>query len=105
RLRAWQRQFADEGFVSVGPPAIPPGMIGRLIAEARRGRASARRGGGGSAVPQRNARGRLGPVARQFLTSPQTVQFVSAVSGFRAAPALEASCYTYYDEANHFCGV
>jgi hypothetical protein len=80
-------------------------MLRRLIAEARRGRATARRGGGGSAVPQRNARGRLGPVARQFLTSAQTVQFVSAVSGFRAAPALEASCYTYYDEANHFCGV
>ncbi len=104
-LRAWQREFREHGLAVIASPALPSRLFASILREAARARATARKGGGGSAVPQANARGALGRAGRAMLRSERVQAFVTAITRTRVEAAIEASCYTYYDRPGHFCGV
>jgi hypothetical protein len=105
QIAEWRRALNADAVASLGPPAIPAATLKRLVTEAKRQRVSARIAGSTATVPQSNARGLLGRAAAAFLRSERTVGLLSAMSGFRVEPSFEASCYTYYDRAGHYCGL
>jgi hypothetical protein len=55
-------------------------------------------------IQQDNIRGRLGPVARALLSSPETLDVLLKVTGRHLEPAWSASCYTYYDIPGTYMG-
>jgi hypothetical protein len=101
----WRENFAATGVVAFGPPALSPRTFGSLQREALRQRRHAWSAGANSTVEQSNLRAPLGPAGLQFLRAKPTIALLTRIAGFRVAHSPEASCHTYYESPDHFCGV
>jgi Tfp pilus assembly protein PilF len=93
--------IASVGFSS-HPAALTADLLAKMSAEAEAQLASAWGRAEGETVAHCNRRADLGPVARDFLTAPETLQLLEALVGAPVVPSFEASCYTYYEGPDDF---
>lgn len=100
--------FVDEGFVVVGPGALADNTFQALRAEAdEQIRAASWRLTGAPAtgeIQQDSTRAHLGPVARWFCSSPQTLSTLHDITGMALQPGWSATCYTAYDGPSQHLG-
>lgn len=102
RMRAAMREAVEAIGFAAFAPALDDTLVLDMNAEAEAQRAGAWGRAEGETVDHRNRRADLGPVARRFLTSPETLRLLADVVGADLIPSYEASCYTYYDGPDDF---
>lgn len=95
-----KRQFTDSGVAVLGPPALPDDLWSGLYTEARQQLVTASWSLTGchsqGEIDQDNRRAHLGPIAREYLTSPAIRRLLLTLTGERLDPSWSATCYTYY---------
>ncbi len=101
---ALKASIIDVGFAAFGPGALATELCAAMLAEAHDQEASAWGRAEGVTVDHRNRRSNLGPVAKQFVADPQTLELLRDVLGGEVQPSFVASCFTYYRGPLDFLG-
>lgn len=101
--RAALREAIDTGgFTALPAPALQPAMFDALREEAREQRVQAWDKASDGAPGANARRADLGPVARSFLTHPETAALLHEAFGVEVEPSYEATCFTYYEAEGDF---